>query len=341
MEKYSVDTDALGTKAVQATEQATKAVTSRAGKYVDIILLLSVCALEILFTFVSLSIARDISIMEILCTFSESIVNIVVFYLFIHPGKNGRCAQETYVNAYKTWRETCKHLRDNGLLGAFRNYCRACTAADEEAVKKSAIERLENLYVTVEQYEGTETEKGYRSLTRKELRALKKAGTISAPAYRQILRCNKPARVVPYNANLILDGSEKAQIDRGLKKGDKYEAISVSIRPLTCFLITVVTKAIQIAQEEILNPLAVAVSILFTIFGICFAAFMGYRLGWNCMVREEKSIEARTSFLDRFLEENKKGAARPAPTPAPTTAPAEQTQEARPIDFHPVPVSQV
>ena len=340
MEKYSVDTDSFG-KAVQTTETVTKVVTSRAGKYVDVILLLSVCALEILFTFVSLSIARDVSIMEILCTFSESIVNIVVFYIFIKPGKNGRCAQDTYTTAYKTWRDTCRNLRDNGLLGAFRDFCRACTTADEEATKKAAIERLENLYVTLADYEGSEKVKGYRSYTRKELRALKKSGVISAQAYRQILKCNKPVKVVPYNANLILDGSEKAQIERGLKKGDKYEAIGISLRPFTCFLLTVVTKAIQIAQEDIKNPLAIAVSILFTIFGICFAAFMGYRFGWNCIGREQKYIETRTSFLDRFLEENKKGATRPAPTPAPTPAPAEQAQEARQIDFHPVPVSQV
>jgi hypothetical protein len=294
--------------------------------------------LEILFTFVSLSIARDLSIMEILCTFSESIVNIVVFYLFIQPGKNGRTAQEAYITAYKTWRDTCKHLRDNGLLGAFRDFCRACTAADEDAVKKSAIERLENLYVTLADYEGTAEVKGYRSMTRKELRALKKSGVISAQAYRQILRCNKPARVVPYNANLILDGSEKAQIERGLKKGDKYEAVGVALRPVTCFILTVVTKALQIAQEEIINPLAIAVSILFTIFGICFAAFMGYRFGWNCMGREQKYIETRTSFLDRFLEENKKGATRIVLVAAP--APAVQ-EEKKPIDFLPVPVPQV
>ncbi len=96
---------------------------------------------------------------------------------------------------------------------------------------------------------------------------------------------------------------------KGLKTGDHYEMVGVILKPVTCFMITVASKLVQISRNDIQEPLAIAVSVFFTIFSICFAAFLGYRFGWNCIVREQGYIEARSGYIRQFKEEHEKSPA--------------------------------
>lgn len=312
MGKYDVDikTESRFAKAVKGTEEVKLALTTRASKSIDAILLAVVCALEILLAFVSISFAKTFDWMDAICTFSESAVTIAVFYMFINPGKNGKRGMKEFVDAYTAWRAACKSLRDSLLLVPFRQFCRSCSKEDDLRAREAEIEHLENLYVTREEYEGTDEAKGYRSMTKKELKKKRKEGAFTKAAYKQILKCNKPTKTIPYNADLILDGAEKAEEQRGLKTGDHYETVGMILKPITCFAIMVITKILEVSRYTDINVLTVIVSILFTVFSICFSAFMGYRFGWTVMTREQRYMDSRTAFIYRFDEEHKKSTAK-------------------------------
>ena len=306
MGKYDVKVgDSTVATAVQKVESVKTALTTRASKSLDGILLAVVCALEVMLVFVSVSFTRTFSILDAVYAFSESAVTIVVFYMFIQPGKNGRIGMQSFQNAYNEWKTLCNHLRDNNLLRLFRTHCETCTKEERQKIKDAQIERLENLYVTREEYEGTEEQKGYCQMTKKELKKLRKAKKISKAAYKQILVCQKPVETPPYNPNLILDGSDDKNVRRGLKTGDHYEAIGIALKPLTCFIVTVITKILQITQNDVQDWFTVVVSVFFTIFCICLSAFLGYRFGWNCITREQGYIEARSGFIRQFKENAK------------------------------------
>lgn len=293
-------------QAVQGAESLKLALTTRASKSIDTILLAVVCALEILLAFVSVSFAKTFDWMDAICTFSESAVTIAVFYMFITPGKNGKRGMKEFQDAYTAWRAACKTLRDSLLLVPFRQFCHSCSKEDNRRAREAEIERLENLYVTREEYEGTDEVKGYRSMTKKELKKKRKEGAFTKAAYKQILRCNEPLKTIPYNADLILDGAEKEEQQRGLKTGDHYEMVGMILKPFTCFAIMVITKILEFSRDANQNVLTVIVSILFTVFSICFSAFMGYRFGWTVMTREQRYMDSRTAFIYRFDEERKK-----------------------------------
>ena len=307
MGKYDIDVceNVVG-NAVQTVENIKHTLTTRASKSIDGILLAVVCALEMLLVFVSVSFSRSFSFMDAVCTFSESAVTIVVFYMFIQPGKNGRMGLKIFQDACDEWKKLCEYLRDNRLLRTFRRHCENNTNADRRKIREAKIERLENLFVMREEYEGTEDQKGYCAMTKRELKKLRKAGKFSKSAYKQILECNKPIETKPYNPDLILDGSDDKNVCKGLKTGDHYEMVGVILKPVICFIITVASKLVQISRNDIRDPLAIAVSVFFTIFSICFAAFLGYRFGWNCIVREQGYIEARSGYIRQFKEEYQK-----------------------------------
>ena len=307
MGKYDIDVgESVVDNAVQTVENIKHTLTTRASKSIDGILLAVVCALEVMLVFVSVSFSRSFSFMDAVCTFSESAVTIVVFYMFIQPGKNGRMGLKIFQDAYNEWKTLCKHLRDNNLLRAFRKHCENNTKADRNKIREAKIERLENLFVTREEYEGTDKQKGYCAMTKREVKKLLKAGKFSKAAYKQILECNEPIETEPYNPDLILDGSGDKNVRKGLKTGDHYEMVGVILKPITCFIITVASKLVQISRNDIQDPLAIAVSVFFTIFSICFAAFLGYRFGWTCIVREQGYIEARSGYIRQFKEEHQK-----------------------------------
>ncbi|MBQ8357865.1 MAG: hypothetical protein IJX39_08690 [Clostridia bacterium] len=317
MGKYDIETTEKSAfaKTVERSEAVQNAVVTKAKGHIDIILLTAVCVWEIILNFVVLSFGRALDWRDILFTISETFTTVVVFYIFIPRGKNGRMALPSFSDAVTAWHEVCESLRKQFLLTPFRKYCREYSEREAKRAREAAMEHLENLYVTKEDFEGSPAtddrpeKKGYRSMSKKELKRRVKEGEISKAAYRQILACKESITTKPYNADLILTGSKKEHHDEGLKDNDHYEAAGMISKPIVCVLWAVVSKAADIAQQEITNWLIVAASIVMTVFGICLAAYTGYRFGWKCIDREEDRIKARTSFIYRFLEKHKEGTA--------------------------------
>lgn len=304
MGKYDVDTgESKVAKCVQKADELKSTLTTAASRSIDGIVLSVICLLEVLLTFVSISFSKTFDPISAILAFSESTVAILVFYMFIRPGKNGRRGIKIFQDALSAWKSACQTVRNSHLLKAFRSYCDQKTKEDVQRIRDAEIERLENLYVTREEYEGCDGKKGYREMSKKELRALLKKGNITKAVYKQIIKCNAQIDLPPYNANLILDGVGEADVQKGLKTGDHYELIGVLLKPITCFIVAIVPKIFEIARSDVADPLAAIVSIIWTIFSLCLAAFFGYRFGWKCVEREQVYIEARTTFIDGFIEQ--------------------------------------
>lgn len=303
MEKYHIDVGG-GTLAnvAQKADDIKLSIATRASKSIEGILLAVICLLEALLTFVTLSFSQDFTLMDVVCTISESAVSVMVFYIFIQPGKNGRSGIPVYVSIRQEWQTACSNLRKMDVLNLFRKYCETRTQEERESIKERKLERLENLYITREAYYGTDKARGYCKMEKNELKGLYKKGKLTKAAYKQILDCNEYIEVKPYNPDLILSGTDDGDVEKGLKTGDHYEALGVALRPLVCFIVTIITKILQVSQDESISPFVLVVSILFTLFSICLAAYMGYKFGWNCIKREEKHIEARTAFINQFIE---------------------------------------
>ncbi|MBE6555514.1 MAG: hypothetical protein E7663_04700 [Ruminococcaceae bacterium] len=301
MGKYDIQArPSLMAEATAKTEHAAAYVGGRIKNSIDGILIALVVTVEILMQFAVFSLNTAFSWQDVIFAISEAGTTILAFYVFVPSGKNGRTELASYQTASTSWREACKRLRDASLLSAFREFCKRCSAADIAEEREAALEHLENLYVSRADF----NEK-YRTLSKKALKRCRRSGEISREAYRQILVCRAPVQSKPYKADLILNGTDRRQATKGLKEGDHYEAVNIALKPIFCVLWVFVNEAAQIASQCVENGLLVVISIVMSILGVCFSAFMGYRLGWSVVAREEKFINARIAFIDRFCEENR------------------------------------
>lgn len=303
MGKYDVPTpeekQSPMAKSVEAAERVEKSLAARARGSIEIILLVFIVFLEITMNFIGFALKNTLTPSDVIFIVTECLTTVLVFYLFILPGKHGRKALPSFREIQNAWEEACKRLRDNFKLVAFRQYCQDMTASEIEELRRTRMERLENLYVTKEDFEAL------KKKSKKELRALVKRRVISRAAYRQILVCRSEIKVKPYQADLILTGATTQSAKKGLNGSDNYEALRVSLQPVLCIALALIPSIIGIVEKEILSPLTVIASIAVTCLRICVAAYGGYKLGWQVADREEGFIRARTNYIETFEEKEK------------------------------------
>ena len=302
MDKYSVDVEKKSpvAQAAHTTERVKQSLATRMHNSIEGILLAFIIGIEIVLNFIQFTIAKDLTPADFLFIVTECCTTVLVFYLFVAPGKRGRQALQSFQDACKEWSAACKRLKDSKLLTAFRAHCKAASEEEAAAIREARLDHLENLYVTREEFEVLKLK------SKKQLRALKRNGEISKAAYKQILICMQPITVKPYQVNLILTGEDEKQNDRGLKGGDHYEAIGAALKPVTSVALALIASVAGIIGRDVSNPVEVIASIALTCLRICVAVYSGYRFGWTVISREEGYIRARTSYIENFEEEQKK-----------------------------------
>lgn len=302
MERYTVEVDQKSPMAqtMQASERVKQSIATRMHNSIEGILLAFIIGIEIVLNFIQFTLAKTLTPADVLLVITECCTTILVFYLFVAPGKRGRQALQSFQDAYAKWVEACESLCTGKLLTAFRAHCKARTEKEAEELREARLERLENLYVTREEF------KVLQYKTKKQLRALVRNKEISKAAYKQVLVCMKPIYVKPYQVDLILTGEDQKQTDRGLKGGDYYEAIGAAVKPLVSVAFALVASVAGIIGRDISNPVQVIASIALTCLRICVAVYSGYKFGWTVIAREEGYIRARTNYINNFEEEYKK-----------------------------------
>ncbi len=304
MNRYTIETPGAVAKTVEKTEAIKQKITTRAKGSLDVLVLVVICLLKVLFNFVAFGVNDTFHAADIIHSSTDILVTVFVFYVFIPSGKTGRMSLNSYTTAFNKWQATCEELRKNCLQAAFRLFCKTCSKNDDDQLRERQFERLENLGIALEEYE-----KRYKKMSRWKLWLRQKGCEISKAARKQIIICRNIVDSKPYNPDLILDGTDTMQIESGLKEEDKYENFSMALKPVTCVLTTAISEIVKLTRVEVTDPVLIIVSVLMTAFSISLSAYMGYKLGWNCIAREERYIIARTSFISRFMENHKKGTA--------------------------------
>ncbi len=302
MNDYSIDLEKKSPMAqtMQAGERVKRSITTRMHNSIEGILLAFIIGFEIVLNFIQFTLAQTLTPADVLLLITECCTTVLVFYLFVAPGKRGRQALQSFRDVYDKWLAACERLRAGNLLTAFRAHCKARTEKEAEELREAQLEHLENLYVTREEFEV------YKHKSKKQLRKLVKNREISKAARKQILVCMEPIYVKPYQVDLILTGADNRSTDAGLKGIDRYEVIYMAVKPVISIAVAFLTSVAGIARKEISDPIEVIASIALTCLRICVAVYSGYKFGWTVIAREEGYIRARTNYIENFEEEHKK-----------------------------------
>ena len=140
-------------KSVESTDRITRSIGAKLHNSIESILLAFVVAIEIVMNFITFSLSGQLTPEDVLFILTECFTTVLVFYLFIAPGKRGRQSLQSFTDAFDDWVEACRQLRTGKLLSAFRKYCQEKSAKDAEEEREARLERLENLYVSKEEFD--------------------------------------------------------------------------------------------------------------------------------------------------------------------------------------------
>lgn len=288
--------DGLLDKTALAVEDAKQKVKNKLRGSMNAVCLFTIIALEVLHRFVTYGFNAEFAIDYVFSALITSMTSLLAFYVFFPNGKRSGRSRSSYREATKDLKKARDAVRDNKRIAAFRAWCRAKSDKEADAVIETRLEALENLYVTREEY------MEYRLLTRRQLKKLVKAGTITGEAAKQIRRCNKAVKFKPYAPTYFLSDVKEGKEDVYLRGRDHYEARALAMRPVICVGVGVVTSIITWSPKQMGSALDVLLSIAISVFQICLASLSGYSSGQTAAAKEELAIRAKTGFIDEFNE---------------------------------------
>lgn len=227
--------------------------------------------------------------------------SVLVFYVFFPVGKNGKAGMDSAKEIYETWKKLCAKIRDSGMLGKFREYCKKRAKNEQKISAESKIEALENMYVSRDDFE-----KIYKTMSKKDLKRAYRSGEITRQIYLQIKDIQKPLKEAVYNPLYILTTADSST-KNALNGKDRRQSIVLATKPAITVFCGVMMDMIAFSQKEIEGWSVVAISICISVFKIILSAFCGYHAGFAQEAHEENIVSAKSAFIGEFLEDEKNG----------------------------------
>ncbi|MBR2339404.1 MAG: hypothetical protein IKA74_01065 [Clostridia bacterium] len=216
------------------------------------------------------------------------------YLVFIPSGKRDELANGGY-NGNTVWEALCDKIREGSMITEFCAYCER--EAQREA-KDSAL-RLASLACI----DGQKYLSVYAPMKKAQLKQELSAGRITKEQYRILRRANSQ-RVRPISASLILSRAKEVSINDAGRKSLSYEQ-SAAMRKPFLILISSVSLACAVLIPTKTFGVAVIVSIISRIFGICMASFAGYNVGVRQIRWENARTDGKILFIRKFLERTK------------------------------------
>jgi hypothetical protein len=289
--------DGLLDRASASVNDAKEKIKNGLRSFMNAVCLFSIIALEVLHRFVTYGFNAEFAWDYLFSALITSLTSILAFYVFFPNGKRSGRLRSVYIEAQEDLKKARKTLRDNKWIAAFRAWCRAKSDKEADAIIETRLEVLENLYVTREEY------MEYRLLSRRKLKKLVKKGKITKAAAKQIRLCNKAVKCKPYAPTYFLSDVKEGKDNVYLRGKDHYEVRALTIRPLFCVAVGIVTSLITWYPKQLGSVLDVMLSIAISVFQICLASLSGYSVGQTAAAKEELAIRAKTGFIEEFNEE--------------------------------------
>ena len=289
--------DGLLDQAAASVNGAKQKIKDRLRSSMNAVCLITIIALEVLHRFVTYGFNAEFAWDYVFSALITSLTSILAFYVFFPNGKRSGRLRSAYIEAQEDLKRARQKLRDHKWIAAFRTWCRAKSDKEADAIIETRLEVLENLYVTREEY------MEYRLLSRRKLKKLAKKGKITKDAAKQIRFCNKAVKCRPYAPTYFLSDVKEGKDNVYLRGKDHYEVRALTIRPLFCVAVGIVTSLITWYPKQMGSVLDVLLSIAISVFQICLASLSGYSVGQTAAAKEELAIRAKTGFIEEFNEE--------------------------------------
>lgn len=289
--------DGLLDQAAASVNGAKQKIKDRLRSSMNAVCLITIIALEVLHRFVTYGFNAEFAWDYVFSALITSLTSLLAFYVFFPNGKHAGRIRDTYMGAQEDLKQARKTLRDNKWIAAFRTWCRAKSDKEADAVIETRLEVLENLYVTKEEY------MEYRLYSRRKLKKLVSEGKITKEAAKQIRFCNKAVKCKPYAPTYFLSDVKEGKDDVYLRGKDHYEVRALTMRPVFCVAVGVITSLITWSPKTMGSALDVLLSIAISVFQICLASLSGYSSGQTAAAKEELAIRAKAGFIDEFNEE--------------------------------------
>lgn len=218
----------------------------------------------------------------------------VTYACFMQYGERmGKATIDGYGKAVAIWSEMSGRVRSS-LSAEFVEHCKARLEAEREERRVTII--LNNTTMSSEQYLST-----YRTMSREQLKKLKKSGGITAEEYRAIKRANGNIKIKPINPLLILCGVKSSHINDAGRDGVSYATINLISRPLLTFVLTALVAMFRGPFIGVTDT-AVICDIIYVALMIVVASFTGYSAGMTSAHRDFDKIKGRVFFLEDFLK---------------------------------------
>ena len=144
----------------------------------------------------------------------------------------------------------------------------------------------------------------YRTMTKKQLSDLARAGTLSQSDARAILRANGKIRVRPIRPLLILCGTRSGSLNDAGRSGVSYTALSLVSRPVMMLIVSAVLNMFTGTFTGLADGSTIF-RMIYQVLMIVLASMTGYAAGGKNVAKESDRVKARTLFLERFLENEK------------------------------------
>ena len=283
-------------RAAEGLDGAKRRVRDSLHSSMNAVCLVTILLLEVLHRFVSYGFNTAFAVDCIFSALITSMTSLLTFYVFFPSGKAQRRSLPSFTEAQEALQSARSTLRERGGIGAFRRFCRERAERECGALLALRLEELEALGVTREDFAA------YRSKSRRALRRLVREGVISREAFSALRRCLRPARCRPYSPAYFLADVREGQENIYLRGKDHYQRRTLTLRPLLCIAMGVVTSLFTWTPKQPGSTLDVLLCIAISVFQICLAAMSGYSSGVTAAQREEQALLAKHGFLTEFLE---------------------------------------
>ncbi len=229
------------------------------------------------------------------------IIATLCYYIFFPIGsRTERTESKTYIPTFQRWEEMSTLIRKFGLMEAFYSFCRVRVSEEREETRLLYIEAA-GLPLRIYEAE-------YAGKTKKELRKIRRRGTITKKQEKYIAAANGEIRVNPINASLILFGLAVKNInDVGRQKAKRLWDYG---KPLTLILTMVIRTIIEVGANRAVSWTDYLADTVINLTVILTWSFAGFRFGIQKAKEDESDAKGRTEFIDMFLERNADGISR-------------------------------
>ncbi len=284
-----------GFDAWQAANRLGESTAERArrgfGEYVNEICL-AVCILfTVAIPLVTVQFVNPLSTEFLANTVYMAISTYTCYLVFIPSGKRDELAASKYTGK-EVWERLCDKIRDGAMISKFCAYCES----ESERERRERVRRLAaEAYIESDRYFSF-----FAPMKKGELRTELREERITKEQYRLLCRA-LAQRQKPISPALILSSAREININDVGRKRLSYEQ-TAAIRKPFLILLTSMSLACAVLVPTNTFGVAVVVSIISRIFGICMASFAGYNVGVRQIRWENSRIDGRILFLKKFLE---------------------------------------